>query len=399
MKCHVLIVAAGRGTRARGRPGDLPKQYRRIGDRAVIAHTIARFLKHPHITGVTAVIHYDDRAQLADATAEFAGRFAVVTGGKTRQVSVRNGLLSLAGDPPDIVLIHDGVRPFVSDALIDRTIAALDQHEAVLAATPVTDTLKSTAVDGRIEATVPRERLWAAQTPQGFRFPMIFSAHNAAAADGRDDFTDDAAVAEWFGTPVYVVEGDRGNVKLTTLEDIEMADRRLQSAERRLETRVGSGFDVHAFAAGDHVMLGGVRIDHSQALAGHSDADVALHAATDAVLGAIGAGDIGGHFPPSDPQWKGAASDRFLDHACALLRRAGGRLIHLDLTIICETPKVGPHREAIRRMIAAICHVEPGRISVKATTTERLGFTGRKEGIAAMATATVKFPQLVEDPT
>ena len=399
MKCHVLIVAAGRGTRAMGRPGDLPKQYRRIGERAVIAHTIARFLKHPRISGVTAVIHHDDRAQLADATAEFAGRIAVVTGGKTRQVSVRNGLLSLAGDPPDIVLIHDGVRPFVSGALIDRTIAALDQHEAVLAATPVTDTLKSTASDGRIEATVPRERLWAAQTPQGFRFPMIFSAHNAAAADGRDDFTDDAAVAEWFGTPVYVVEGDRGNVKLTTIEDIEMADRHLQSAERRLETRVGSGFDVHAFAAGDHVVLGGVRIDHGQALAGHSDADVALHAATDAVLGAIGAGDIGGHFPPSDPQWKGAASDRFLDHSCTLLRSCGGRLVHLDLTIICEAPKIGPHREAIRAAIAAICRVDPGRISVKATTTERLGFTGRKEGIAAMATATVKLPAYMEAET
>ncbi|MEZ5841033.1 MAG: bifunctional 2-C-methyl-D-erythritol 4-phosphate cytidylyltransferase/2-C-methyl-D-erythritol 2,4-cyclodiphosphate synthase [Hyphomicrobiales bacterium] len=391
MKVHVLLVAAGRGTRAAGFAGELPKQYRRIGGRAIIARTLAQFLSHPAISGVTIVAHAADGEALTEATAADAGRFATVTGGATRQISVRNGLESLAGDPPDAVLIHDGVRPFISHAVIDRAVAALRQHAAVLVATPVTDTLKSTGTGGEVTGTVPREGLFAAQTPQGFAYAAILAAHRQAAGAGRDDFTDDAAVAEWAGIPVHIVEGERGNIKITTREDIDMADARLNATEP-METRTGSGFDVHAFCAGDHIMLGGVRIAHDHGLAGHSDADVLLHAATDAVLGAIGAGDIGSHFPPSDPQWRGVSSDRFLRHACDLLAARGGRLVHLDLTAICEAPKVGPHRDAIRLRVAEICGVAVDRVSIKATTTERLGFTGRREGIAALAAATVSLP-------
>ncbi|HQF31090.1 MAG TPA: bifunctional 2-C-methyl-D-erythritol 4-phosphate cytidylyltransferase/2-C-methyl-D-erythritol 2,4-cyclodiphosphate synthase [Hyphomicrobiales bacterium] len=394
---HVLLVAAGRGTRAAGYAGELPKQYRVIGGKAVIARTLDCFLAHPAISGVTIVVHAADGDALVAATTGREGRFRAVTGGATRQISVRHGLESLAGDPPDAVLVHDCVRPFVSDAIIDRAVAALAEHDAVLVATPVTDTLKSTGPGGAVTGTVPRDNLYAAQTPQGFRFGPILAAHRKAAEAGRDDFTDDAAVAEWAGMTVHVVEGERGNVKITTREDIAMAEARFDTAAP-VETRVGSGFDVHAFCAGDHVMLGGVRIAHDHGLAGHSDADVLLHAATDAVLGAIALGDIGSHFPPSDPQWRGAPSDIFLKHACDRLWAKGGHLVHLDLTVIGEAPKVGPHREAIRERVAAICGVAVARVSVKATTTEKLGFTGRREGLAALATATVTVPTTLEEP-
>ncbi len=387
-----LIVAAGRGTRARGQAGDPPKQYRKIGGEAVIIHTLRRFIDHDDLGPVVAVIHPDDQAALAAAAGDIAGRFRTVGGGRTRQLSVLAGLEALAEAAPDIVLIHDGVRPFLSDDLITRAAATALETGAALAATPVTDTLKRADANGRISDTVGREGLWAAQTPQAFRFDLILAAHRAANAAGLVDFTDDAAVAEWHGVQVTIVEGERGNTKLTTKEDLDMADVRLMRAgagRPAAEIRTGFGYDVHGFAPGTSVMLGGVEIAHDYALSGHSDADVALHALTDAVLGAIAAGDIGSHFPPSDPEWRGAPSERFLAHAADLVSDRGGTILNLDVTLICEAPKIGPHRAAMRTEIARICGISEDRISVKATTTEGLGFTGRREGIAAQAVATV----------
>jgi 2-C-methyl-D-erythritol 4-phosphate cytidylyltransferase/2-C-methyl-D-erythritol 2,4-cyclodiphosphate synthase len=315
-------------------------------------------------------------------------------GGETRQETVLRGLESLADDQPERVLIHDAVRIFVTNALITEVISALDDYEGALPATPVTDTLQQVDANGYAFQTIPREGLWLAETPQGFRFPAILAAHRRAAA-ANASFTDDAAVAAFAGVPVKVVQGSGGsNVKLTTPEDFAMADARL--ASERFGTlddiRVGTGYDVHAVGPGKSVMLGGVKIAHSKGLTGYSDADVALHAVTDAILGAIAAGDIGEHFPPSDPKWKGAASDKFVVHAVAEVRRRGGAIAHIDLTIIAEAPRIGPHRDAIRARIAEICGITPDRVGVKATTNEELGFIGRGEGIAAMATATVRLP-------
>jgi 2-C-methyl-D-erythritol 4-phosphate cytidylyltransferase/2-C-methyl-D-erythritol 2,4-cyclodiphosphate synthase len=258
---------------------------------------------------------------------------------------------------------------------------------------PIAATLKAVDADGRVLATVPRDRLQAAETPQGFRFEAIFNAHRKAAAEGRD-FTDDAAVAEWAGIPVRAVPGDPGNVKLTTAADMIAADRRLagEAALTVGDIRVGNGYDVHALGPGSEVMLGGVAIPHARGLVGHSDADVALHALTDAVLGALAEGDIGAHFPPTDPQWRGASSDRFLADAVRRLAERGGVIAHLDLTIVAESPRVGPHRDAMRQRIAGICGISLDRVAVKATTNEGLGFVGRGEGIAAYATATIRLP-------
>jgi 2-C-methyl-D-erythritol 4-phosphate cytidylyltransferase/2-C-methyl-D-erythritol 2,4-cyclodiphosphate synthase len=258
---------------------------------------------------------------------------------------------------------------------------------------PVSSTLKAVDADGRVTATVPRDRLHAAETPQGFRFAAILDAHRKAAAEGRD-FTDDAAVAEWAGIPVRTVPGDPANIKLTTAADIIAADRRLagEAALKLGDIRVGNGYDVHALGPGGQVMLGGIAIPHALGLVGHSDADVALHALTDAVLGAIAEGDIGAHFPPSDPQWRGASSDRFLADAVRRVAARGGVIAHLDLTIIAEAPKIGPHRAAMRQRIAEICGIAVDRVAVKATTNEGLGFIGRGEGIAAHATATIRLP-------
>ena len=303
---------------------------------------------------------------------------------------MRNGLEALEAHAPDRVLIHDAVRPFVTADIIDRVLDALAHAPGAIAAVPVADTLKQAGPGQRIAATLERAGLWRAQTPQGFRFAEILAAHAAAAAAGKTDLTDDAAVAEWAGLPVALVMGAETNRKLTTAEDLAMAE----PTGIVPDVRTGQGFDVHRFAPGDHVWLCGVRIAHTHALEGHSDADVALHALTDALLGAIGAGDIGQHFPDTDPRWKGAASHLFLSEALRLVRAQGGSIGNVDVTILCEAPKIAPHREAMRRRIAEILGLDEARVSVKATTTEGLGFTGRREGIAALATATVVLGQV-----
>lgn len=375
MSVAVLVMAAGRGLRL---GGDEPKQYRMLGSMSVLARSLMLFTTHPRVDGVQAVIRAEDRSTYDQTTAGLKLPPPVI-GGATRQDSVRNGLEHLAADPPDLVLIHDAARPLTPPSMISRVIDALAASPAVLPALPVADTLKQGA-EGRVLATVPRAGLFRAQTPQGFRFADILAAHRRFAGS---EMTDDAAVAEAAGLPVALVPGDEAAFKITTSDDLERA-RRLSG-----ESRTGTGFDVHRFGAGDHVWLCGVRVPHERGLIGHSDADVGLHALTDAILGAIGAGDIGQHFPPSDPKWKGAASSRFLAHAAELVRGRGGRIVHVDVTVICERPKVGPHRETMRAAIAAILGIEIDRVSVKATTTEGLGFTGRSEGIAAQAAATV----------
>lgn len=376
-----LIVAAGRGQRF---GSELPKQYLPLKGEPILRHALRAFCAHPGISGVWAAIHPDDADLFASAAAGLPVK--AVHGGAARQDSVRLGLDAIAAarliqEAPDLVLIHDGARPAVSAGLIGRVIAALDTAEAVVPAVPVIDTLKR--VDGaRIAETVSRDNLVRVQTPQGFRFNTLRAAHRKAAGDA---LTDDAAVMERAGHSVITVPGEETNIKVTTTEDLA----RLQAASG--EIRTGTGFDVHRLGAGEFVTLCGLRIPHSHGLVGHSDADVALHAATDAILGAIGDGDIGQHFPPTDPQWRGAPSDRFIQHAHALVKARGGQLLHIDITIICERPKVSPHRAAMVAKIAEILGIEPHRVSVKATTTEGLGFAGRGEGIGAQAVATVRL--------
>jgi len=377
-----LVVAAGRGYRL---GGDLPKQYLTLGGRPILRHCLATFAAHPDISAVRVVIHPDDRP-LYDQAARGLDLLEPVNGGAERQDSVRLGLESLADLGPDHVLIHDAARPFLTLDVIDRVIAALDEDAGVIPAVAQADTLKRADADGRITGTVDRSGLWRAQTPQGFRFPELLEAHKAAVGQA---LTDDAAVLEAAGGVVRLVAGAEDNVKITTVDDLRRAERRFQGPG---EVRVGSGFDVHAFGPGDHVTLGGVRIPHTYGLVGHSDADVALHALADAIYGAIAAGDIGRHFPPTDDRWKGAPSDVFLRHAGSLVEALGGRVVNLDLTLMCERPKVGPHRAAIAASIAGILGLDGGRVAVKATTTEQLGFTGRGEGMAAQATATVSLP-------
>lgn len=392
----VVIVAAGTGSRIGGVDG-LPKQYREIGGRSILAHTLAVFLAHPAIGRVVTVIHPDHGDLHATAVAPLgasAKLVPAVIGGATRQVSVRLGLEALAGTPPALVLIHDAARPFVSAAILDRTIAMLGEAEAALVALPVVDTLKRAGDAGEVVGTVARDGLWAAQTPQGFRYEAIAAAHARAAASGRDDFTDDAAVAEWAGMTVRLVEGERGNVKITTAQDLAEAERRMSTDiyTRLPDVRTGWGYDVHSFEPGDHVTLCGVEIAHTHRLNGHSDADVALHALTDAILGALGDGDIGAHFPPTDMQWRGCASSVFVREALERLAARGGMLAHVDISLVAEAPKIGPHREAMRARVASICDIPVGRVGIKATTNEKLGFVGRREGIAAMAAATIRLP-------
>ena len=374
--CAALIVAAGRGERF---GGSGPKQYAPLKGETILRRTLRTFIDHPKIDAVLVAIHPDD-ADLFSQTA--AGlNVTYVNGGATRQESVLNGLEELSSHAPDLVLIHDGARPSVPASLIDRVIAGLSDAEGALPVVPVVDTLKR--VDGaKVGETVPRENLVRAQTPQGFHFPLILEAHRKLTGEA---LTDDAAVFERSGHKVMTVPGDEDNVKVTTMDDLA----RLTSLSS--ETRNGQGFDVHKFGAGEFVTLCGVQIPHTQGLEGHSDADVALHAATDAILGAIGAGDIGQHFPPNDEAWRGASSDKFIQHAQHLLFERGGVLKHLDVTIICEKPKIGPHREALVKSLSEILGTDALRISVKATTTEGLGFTGRGEGIAAQAIATVEI--------
>ena len=348
------------------------------------------------IDKVCIVINTDDEDLCRTRVARHEKLLEPVAGGETRQISVANGLEAVAILKPERVLIHDAARPFVSRNTIRRVAEALDIHTGAVAALPVADTVKRTN-GAMIEDTLPRDRLWTAQTPQGFRFDAILDAHRQAREHRNDSFTDDAAVAEWAGFEVAVVEGNRENIKITAPSDLEFA-RTVQARQvQDMETRTGNGFDVHAFEPGDHVVLCGVHIPHEASLAGHSDADAALHALTDAILGAIGEGDIGQIFPPGGDQWKDASSDIFLVDAASRLARRGGRLVNADITIICEAPKIGPHRDAMRRRVAEIVGTDIGRISVKATTSEQLGFTGRGEGIAAQAVATVTLPGMGEE--
>lgn len=391
MLTAAIIVAAGQGLRA-AEAGARPKQYLPVGGRPVMARSLAAYLDHAAVGLVQPVIHPDHRALYEDVAGRLASPKLLkpVNGGPSRQGSVLAGLKALKRRAPELVLIHDAARPFIPAGVIGRVIDSLGDHEASLAALPLSDTLKAETA-GRVARTISRDGLWRAQTPQGFHFPAILAAHQAAKAAAREDFTDDAAIAEWQGLGVALVMGSERNMKLTTPEDFELAERMLASEAPLRETRVGTGFDVHAFEPGDGVTLCGVSIPHNARLAGHSDADVGLHAIIDALLGTIAAGDIGQHFPPGDPAWKGADSSLFLRHTKGLLQDKGCRIVHVDVTFVCERPKIGPHREAMRARVAEILDVGPERISVKATTTEGLGFTGRSEGIAAMASATVEI--------
>jgi 2-C-methyl-D-erythritol 4-phosphate cytidylyltransferase/2-C-methyl-D-erythritol 2,4-cyclodiphosphate synthase len=381
-----ILVAAGRGLRA-GAGG--PKQYRTIGGQTVIYRAMEAFCRHPGVFAVQPVVNPDDAGVFNEAVAGLRHR-PLTNGGATRQASVHAGLEALAGEKPDIVLIHDAARPFVTSAVISRAIAATGRTGAAVPAIAVTDTIKLVDGSGDVKATPERARLRIAQTPQAFRFDAILDAHRRAARDGLGDFTDDAALAEWAGLTVATFEGDPANMKLTTPEDFVREEARF--ATRLGDIRTGTGYDVHAFGDGDHLMLCGVRVPHTRGFLAHSDGDVGLHALVDAILGALADGDIGSHFPPSDPQWKGAASDRFLKYAVDRVTARGGRIANLEVTMICERPKIGPLRDAMRARIAEISGLDIARVAVKATTSERLGFTGREEGIAATASATIRLP-------
>ncbi len=385
-RTFAIVVAAGSGERMGGRP----KQYRALSGEPILRRSLRLFAAHQAVEAVQPVIHRDHAAEFLAAVAQLPKCLPPVEGGSTRQRSVLAGLEAVAARSPDVVLIHDAARPLASSALVDRAIAAASATGAAIPVLPVADTIKRVDRTGRIIATLDRNELRAVQTPQAFAFAPLLEAHRRAVAGGRVDFSDDAALMEWAGIAVAIFDGETGNLKLTQPEDFVRAQ--ALDALALSDIRHGTGFDVHAFAAGDHVMLGGVRIPHERGLTGHSDADVVLHALTDAVLGAIAEADIGAHFPPSDERWRGASSDRFLAHAASLVEKRGGRIAHLDVTVICESPKIGPYRDAMRARIAEIAGIEPGRVGVKATTTEHLGFLGRGDGIAAMASATVRLP-------
>jgi 2-C-methyl-D-erythritol 4-phosphate cytidylyltransferase/2-C-methyl-D-erythritol 2,4-cyclodiphosphate synthase len=388
----IVVVAAGRGERA-GASEEGPKQYRAIGGRPVITHTLEKFASWELARHIVVVIHPDDEALFAKAAGQVQSGTPIdaVHGGATRQQSVLAGLRHLRGKNISHVLIHDAVRPFFDHALLDRIAGLLSEGvPAILPAMPVADTLKRADHDGTVLDTVSRDHLYAAQTPQSFAFEPILAAHEKAAVANLTDFTDDAAIAEWAGIPVRIVEGLADNVKLTVKRDIAMADSRL-SVQALPDVRTGNGYDVHQLEPGDGVTLCGVFIPHDQKLKGHSDADVALHALTDALLATCGAGDIGDHFPPSDPQWKGAPSRIFIEHAAKIVRERGGAIMNADVSLIAEAPKVGPHRDEMRANLSEFLGISIDRCSVKATTNEKIGFVGRREGIAAIATATVAY--------
>ena len=379
--CVALIVASGRGERF---GSDRPKQYLPLAGKPLLRHSLERLCRHRGIDHVRAVIHSDDAALYA-AAVDGLDLLEPVPGGGTRQESVRLGLESLLGRPPEHVLIHDGARPLVSASIIDGVLQGLRGHPAAVPVLPVTDTLKR-GIDGMVAGTIDRDGLYRAQTPQGFLYEKILRAHRRFAGAVM---TDDAALAEADGLRVALVPGEEDNVKITEPADLARAERLLAAAWRPC---TGLGFDVHRLAPGDGVVLLGVRIPCPLRLLGHSDADVGLHALTDALLGTIGAGDIGSHFPPSEARWAGADSTIFLTHARALVIAAGGLIEHVDVTLICEQPRIAPHRAAMTARVAELLRLRPDRVSVKATTTEHLGFTGRGEGIAAQAVATVRLP-------
>ncbi len=378
--CLALIVAAGRGTRL---GGSVPKQYRTVAGEPMLRRTVSAFLRHPLVDAVRVVIDPAHR-ELCDQALARLNLPPPIAGGGSRQESVRLGLEACAARAPRTVLIHDGARPLVDAGTIDRVCLALEESPGAIAALPLTDTVKREQ-GGFSAGTIDRSGLWRAQTPQGFHFADILAAHRACAGE---ELTDDAAVAEHCMLPVALVAGDPENIKVTTEDDLHRAERLIAAAG---ETRVGQGFDVHRLGDGDGLILCGLHVPHDQSLIGHSDADVGLHALTDALLGAIGAGDIGQHFPPSDPQWRGADSGLFVRHAVALIGERAGKITNVDVTLLCERPKIAPVRAAMRGRVATLLEIPDDRVNVKATTTEGLGFLGRGEGIAALATATVRL--------
>jgi len=374
MTTAAIIVAAGRGTRA---GGEIAKQWQRLGDRPVAAHAMARFAAHRAISQLVLVLHPDD---IGTALWPREPAATVAVGGATRAASVHAGLKAVNADI-DRVLIHDAARPWVSDALIDRVLEALNSASGAAPAITVTDTLWFGS-EGMVQTVQDRENLYRAQTPQGFLLAPLLAAHAASA--GRE--TDDVAIARAAGLDVAIVPGDENNLKITTPEDFARAAKLMR---QDMDIRCGNGFDVHRFGPGDHLWLCGVQIPHTRSLLGHSDADVGMHAVTDALYGALGKGDIGQHFPPSDPQWKGVASHVFLEHAVGLVASQGFQISNVDCTLVCEFPKIGPHQDAMKAVMGAYLGLDSDRVSVKATTTEKLGFTGREEGIAAIATVTL----------
>jgi len=387
----IIAVAAGRGSRL---GGDIPKQYRKIAGKPLLARTLESLSRAtPAI--ILPVIHEDDTELYRLSVVGLQDNpklMAPAYGGATRQASVRLGLEALLARKaaPKIVLIHDAARLFVSGDLVANAIAGAEAYGAAIPGLTLLDTIKEIDENGIVISTAERERLRSVQTPQAFDFKLIFEAHRHAASKGVTDLPDDAAVAEFAGHRVHIFPGESANVKITTSEDLKVAEEKLM--RELTDVRTGQGYDVHAFEPGDHIWLGGVRIAHSQGLKGHSDADVLSHAITDALLGAIADGDIGSHFPPSDPQWRGAPSRIFLEAAAAGISARGGAIAHIDATIVCERPKIGPHRDAIRASLADILGIDIGRLALKATTSEGLGFTGREEGIASLAIATVRLP-------
>lgn len=394
MTVAAIVVAAGRGSRA---GGDVPKQYQDLDGEAVLQRTLHALAAHPAVSHLVVVLHPDDRSRFQALVSEPACTPVILAeGGATRDASVRAGIAALPAGV-DRVLIHDAARPLVSPAVIDRVLAALDFAPGAAPALAVTDALWR-GEGGRVQGTQDRAGLYRAQTPQGFHRAAIEAAHRTAEQASRQAGSpggalDDVEVARAHGLDVAIVAGDEDNIKITLPGDFARAARILrQRKEPPMDIRLGNGFDVHAFAPGDAVILCGVRIPHGQALAGHSDADVAMHAVTDAIYGALADGDIGRHFPPSDPQWKGAASEIFLRHAVARAADRGYRIGNADCTIICEAPKIAPHAEAMRAVMAGLLAVASDRVSVKATTSEQLGFTGRREGIAALASVTLVGP-------
>jgi 2-C-methyl-D-erythritol 4-phosphate cytidylyltransferase / 2-C-methyl-D-erythritol 2,4-cyclodiphosphate synthase len=385
MRTALILVAAGRGKRA---GGDIPKQYHKIGGIALARRALEPFLTTLEITKIIIVISNEDRELAQSVFGDVLDRVQFINGGATRQISVMNGLNALAAQASDRVLIHDAARPFVKRSEIDAILSLPLKASSTLAA-PISDSIRR-AVETSSEP-VNRDGLYAVQTPQMFPFPEFLAAHSAAQAQNREDFTDDCSLMQWHGHEISIVAGSKDNFKITLPEDFARAETMLNTHSNLPDVRVGQGYDIHSHGPGDHVTLCGVKIPHARGLDGHSDADVGLHALTDALLATIGAGDIGTHFPPSDPQWRGAASRIFLEHAAKLVRAAGGTITLADVTLICEEPKIGPHREAMTAIMSESLQIEPFRVSVKATTNERIGAIGRKEGICALANATVVF--------
>lgn len=383
IKNAAIIVAAGRGHRV---GGEIPKQYLDIGGIPVLRHTIGVFIKNPSIDHIQVIIHPDDQELYFNAV-DGLDLPIPVHGGDTRQQSVLHGLEAISDLEPEYVYIHDAARPFLEQDTLNTLIEEVEKEGAVIPALKVTDTIKYMGQD-KIDSTLDRNFLYRAQTPQAFRYKAISMAHRRFE---NEDMTDDSAIAEKSGLKVRITEGSEKNFKITTSEDLTKAE--MMIGKTYTDVRTGYGIDVHAFEDGNSVILGGIKIPHTHKLKGHSDADVALHALTDAILGAMAMGDIGDHFPPSDEQWKGASSDIFLKHAAEKVYEQDGVIAHVDLTIICEAPKIGPHREKIRDRISEIIDLDVARVSVKATTTEKLGFTGKGEGIMAQATATIRLPE------